>query len=268
MNLLIASLCEALFNLDRNFAVLLSDNMSRMGLKKRFALFLSLAPALAQSGREEIHLFHSAVEVLEDGGVLVTESLTIEVLGREIKRGILRDIPVRYEDRFGNSVRAHLEVYSVTRDGQSETFAIESAGDNLRIRIGRRDHLLAHGIHRYVITYAMTNMIGFFEDYDEIYWNVTGNDWTFPIKQVEVRVRLPQGAALIQQDAYTGRRGAQGKDFTFGPEGSDLVFSREVEARHRAIIPRRMGTGRGRGEQPPPSLGARGGSPWQTTKQR
>ena len=178
----------------------------------------------AQTPAERIHLFHSAIEILSDGSVLVSESLTIEALGQEIKRGILRDIPIIYRDRFNNRVSVHLEVISVTRDGREENYVLENVGDNLRIRIGRRDHLLSHGIHRYVITYRMTRMVGFFTDYDEIYWNVTGNDWSFPIDRVEARVRLPQGAALIQQDAYSGRRGTQGKDFTFGAEGADLVF--------------------------------------------
>jgi hypothetical protein len=187
-------------------------------------LVLSSMGALAQSGRETIHLFKSEIDVLPNGGVLVTESLTIEVLGREIKRGILRDIPVRYRDRYGNRVQADLEVISVERDGRSEPYALEWSGDLRRVRIGRGDHFLEHGIHRYVLTYRMSRMVGFFEDYDEIYWNATGDAWSFPIERAEARVRLPRGAAVIQQDAYTGPPGAQGKDFTFNAEGDRLVY--------------------------------------------
>lgn len=187
-------------------------------------LALTSLGALAQSGRESIHLFKSDVDVLPGGGVLVTETLTIEVLGREIKRGILRDIPVRYRDRYGNRMHADLEVIAVERDGRGEPYALEWSGDNRRIRIGSGDHFLEHGIHRYAITYRMSRMVGFFEDYDEIYWNATGNAWSFPIEQAEARIRLPSGAAVIQQDAYTGPLGTQGDDFTFHAEGDRLVY--------------------------------------------
>jgi hypothetical protein len=187
-------------------------------------LVLCSTGGLAQSGRETIHLFKSEIDVLPQGGVLVTESLTIEVLGREIKRGILRDIPVRYRDRYGNRVQADLEVISVERDGRSEPYQLEWSGDLRRIRIGSGDHYLEHGIHRYVLSYRMSRMVGFFEDYDEIYWNATGDAWSFPIERAEARVRLPRGAAVIQQDAYTGPRGDQGKDFTFNAEGDRLVY--------------------------------------------
>ena len=39
------------------------------------------------------------------------------------------------------------------------------------------------GQHRYEITYRTTRQIGFFAEYDELYWNVTGNGWTFPIER-------------------------------------------------------------------------------------
>jgi hypothetical protein len=187
-------------------------------------VFILPLAAHAQAQEELIRKFKSEVQVYEDGSIIVTETLAVEVLGREIKRGILRDIPVRYRDRFGHRMKADLEILHVMRNSRPEKYTLESVGDNLRIRIGREEVFLERGLHRYTISYRMTRMIGFFDDYDEIYWNVTGNDWSFPIEVAEGRIQLPRGSAVIQQDAYTGPRGAQGKDFTFEAEGSWLVY--------------------------------------------
>ena len=59
------------------------------------------------------------------------------------------------------------------------------------------------------IRYTTTRQLGFFESYDELYWNVTGNGWIFPIDRAEVRIRLPQAVPFGPERAfYTGAEGA------------------------------------------------------------
>jgi len=41
------------------------------------------------------------------------------------------------------------------------------------------------------ITYNVRNGIRYFEDHDEFYWNVTGNDWPVPIDHASALVNLP-----------------------------------------------------------------------------
>ena len=64
------------------------------------------------------------------------------------------------------------------------------------------------GEHRYVIRYRTTRQIGRFEDYDELYWNATGNGWIFPIDVAEARIRLPAPVKFGQRAAYTGPQGS------------------------------------------------------------
>ena len=58
-------------------------------------------------------------------------------------------------------------------------------------------------------------MLGFFEEHDELYWNVTGFDWVFPIDKASATVQLEFEAPLsgIMKEAYTGPFGAQGADY-------------------------------------------------------
>ena len=178
------------------------------------ALVAALVLALAEpAGAEErITSFISAVTVNADASLDVTETIAVNAEGDQIRRGIYRDFPAIYTNRNGTRVRAGFQVLGVKRDGGSEPYAIESISNGKRLRIGDNDVLLDYGQHVYQITYNTTRQLGFFPDYDELYWNVTGNDWDFAIDKVHVSVRLPPGATIRQHAEYTGPQGAQGKD--------------------------------------------------------
>jgi Predicted membrane protein (DUF2207) len=103
-------------------------------------------------------------------------------------------------------------VTSVTRDGASEAWTTEGMTNGVRVRIGRAEATLSTGPHDYVIHYRTTRQIGFFADYDELYWNATGNGWTFAIDAAEARITLPQAVPFRQSAFYTGPQGARGQD--------------------------------------------------------
>lgn len=139
---------------------------------------------------ERILQFVSDVKVERNGDLLVTETIRVQAELREIRRGILRDFPTRYTRRDGTRVEVGFDVQSVTRDGADETFATEQLKNGVRVRIGRADRFLNFGPHTYVITYRTTRQVGFFPDFDELYWNATGTGWTFPIDMAQARITL------------------------------------------------------------------------------
>ncbi len=161
---------------------------------------------------ERIVSWRSDIEVLADGTLDVTETIRVNVEGYQINRGIYRDFPTTYQ-RDGRRVRVGFDVESVERNGQSEPYALESAGNGVRVRIGDAEVYLPHGEHTYVVRYRTTRQLGFFAGYDELYWNVTGNGWAFPIDRAEARIRLPEPVPFGPERAfYTGPQGATGGD--------------------------------------------------------
>ena len=162
---------------------------------------------------ERITRFFSDIEITKEAELIVTETIEVNAEGNQIKRGIFRDFPTTYKDRAGNRVRVGFDVLDVRRGGAPEPYTIEAISNGKRIRIGRADTFLNHASHRYEITYKTTRQIGFFEDFDELYWNVTGSDWAFPIDSARTRITLPDGADIIQHAAYTGRPGDQGTHY-------------------------------------------------------
>ena len=143
------------------------------------------AAALAQGG-ERIVQFRSDIVVAPSGAVTVSETIDVIVAGDQIKRGIIRDFPTSYKGRHGETVTVGFQVLHVRRDGNAETFQTERRANGVRLRIGNKDVFIEHGKHRYTIVYRTDRQIGFFEDFDEFYWNVTGSDWTFAIERALV----------------------------------------------------------------------------------
>ena len=179
-------------------------------------LFLSLGllgagPVLAD---ERILDYQADILVHVDGELLVTETIRVRAEGQDIRRGIYRDFPTRYTDRFGNRYRVRLDIVDVKRDGASEPYHTENRSNGVRVYIGDPNRMVGNGIHEYRLRYRTNRQLGFFADHDELYWNVTGNGWMFPIDHAGARIELPAdvSSADLQASFYTGPQGAQGRD--------------------------------------------------------
>ncbi|MBW3096966.1 DUF2207 domain-containing protein [Pseudohoeflea coraliihabitans] len=205
--------------------------MTRIALLAGLLLIcLAAGPAAA---REAIEHFHAKILVLADGTLDVTETIRVRAEGRDIRRGIYRDIPVSHTDERGLRFDKGFEILAVSRNGDPEPHHIEWPGRFLRLYIGEEDTLLPPGSHTYSIRYQTTRQLRYFEDFDEIYWNVTGNFWAFPILAASAEIILPAGATAERLAASTGRYGTQGRDYRASGEGT----SRAVFEMTRPLAP-------------------------------
>lgn len=176
-------------------------------------LLFGFNPAFAS---EEILSFHSDVQINVDGSLHVVESIEVRAENQQINRGIYRDFPTVYHDKMGTTTRIGFTVLSVHRDGQAEDYHLSNLSNGVRIYIGKQDVILDPAVYRYQIEYRSTRQLGFFDDFDELYWNVTGNGWIFPIQQASASVRLPQAvsASQINMTGYTGAQGSRAQFLT------------------------------------------------------
>jgi len=192
--------------------------------------FFSFPLHATVSGDERILSFDSRITIHQDAVLTVQETIRVLSDGKEIKRGIYRDFPTVYRDKLRNLSKRGFRVVEVKRAGKPEPFVIEALEDGRRVRIGNGAVLLPPGEHVYTITYRTDRQLGFFGDHDELYWNVTGNDWQFAIDSATATVELPPGAPgqVISTDGYTGRQGAKGKNFTASqdPEGKPFFSTK------------------------------------------
>lgn len=176
----------------------------------------SLAVISSAEAQESIRHYDVAIEIQRNGELRIKESIKVNVVGVKIKRGIFRDFPTEYQDRFRNYVRAGFKLERVTRDGKNDKFALESLTNGVRIRIGRADYLLPPGEYVYDIYYTTNRQVGFFEKHDELYFNAIGTDWAFPIYAADVSVKLPIApeSKEVILSAYTGYQGDRGTAYS------------------------------------------------------
>lgn len=188
-------------------------------------MFLLWCVAGAAQADERVLSFDSEITVHADGSMIVEEIVLARAEGREIKRGIYRDFPTDYKDRYGNRYRVGFEVLQVLRDGQPEDYRTEGRGNGVRVYIGHPDRYLTPGEYRYTLRYRTDRQLGFFADHDELYWNVTGNGWAFPIDAARAWVRLPGVPRdAITQEAYTGYSGEQGREYRADMTAEGLAY--------------------------------------------
>ena len=198
---------------------------------------LFAGPALAA---ERILDYRSEIEVHADAGMTVSETIVVQAEGNMIRRGIFRDFPTDYRDRYGNRYRVGFEMLEVRRDGTPEPWHTERRSNGVRVYAGSADRVLEPGRYEYLIRYRTNRQLGYFAEHDELYWNVTGNGWDLPIDAAAAVVTLPGTVppGAIAAEGYTGRQGSKEQAVAADIDGvrAHLAATRALGAREGLTI--------------------------------
>lgn len=163
---------------------------------------------------EEIKDFDVTINVQKDSSFLVQEKIIYDI-ETSYKHGIYRDIPLK---------KIRISDIGVTdENGKPYKFLVTRTPGLLRIKIGD-PNVIIQGEHTYKISYKVANGILFFKNYDELYWNVTGNKWEVPIEKAKLTVNLPRKASLygIDINCFTGKYGAKNKNCDYSYDESTI----------------------------------------------
>src|ERR1700722_3600701 len=166
-------------------------------------LVVALVPVLAfgQGKSWRVADFKDTISISADGSALVSEKISVVFVGEW--HGIHRTIPVEYPGPNGSNYTLFLKVLSVTDgDGNKLKYDSSKSGPSRDLKIYIPDAIDATRVVN--IDYSVRNGVRYFDDYAEFYWNVTGNDWPVPIDHASAFVALPEGAAGLRAQAFTG----------------------------------------------------------------
>ena len=167
-------------------------------------LLLGAAPVAAQRTLV-IQSLDATISVAADGSVAVDETIVPRFTGSW--NGIFRTIPVEYRTPQGLNYTLRLTIESVT-DEQGRTLKYESS----RERHYRKLKIWVPGASDTTRTvklrYRVANGLRFFDEHDELYWNVTGDEWEVPIESASADVRLPAGVSGVRATAFRGAYGS------------------------------------------------------------
>ena len=190
-------------------------------------LLLAATGGRAAARSLAIERFDAEVVVARDATIEVTETVRARFTGAW--NGLYRTIPVAYRTPQDFGYRLFLEPLAVT----------DGAGRPLRWQANSERHYRKFKIwipnaqdaaRTVVFRYRVANALRFFTDHDELYWNVTGDEWDVPIEAASARVRLPAGATDLRSLAFTGSYGSRAQDAdvrTLG-DGVDIDMRRPL----------------------------------------
>lgn len=166
-------------------------------MKKFIFSFLFILFPLLSFASERILDFNVTLFIRDDLRADVMEEITVVAEHKNIRRGIVREIP----SQSGHEIW----VNSLLMDGRTHPYFTEDNGDDIEVNFGN-DDFISPGTHKYVLSYTMQNAVIFSKDFNEVYWNVTGNNWAFPIGNATFRLILPEGSEVINEgiSLYTG----------------------------------------------------------------
>ncbi len=186
-------------------------------------LLLAAHPALAQdSTGMRIPSYVSDLTVNTDASLDVKETITAQFDTEH--HGIFRIIP---QTATFNGQKVHLPIsdVQVLQDATTAIFTQTTDSKNVvTVKIGDPNELLLDK-HIYVISYHVVGAVNFFSDFDELNWNVTGNDWAFPLGKTSATLHLPSTSVTPTGLCYTGPPGSTAQDCTFTTAPGAAIFS-------------------------------------------
>ena len=175
--------------------------------------------AAAQDRSLAIQRFDVAIAVEEDGAIRVDETITVQFSGSW--NGIYRSIPVKYRNAQGLNWTLGVDVLEAT-DNAGNTLKVETSRERHNLKVKMWVPGAQNTTRTITLRYRATNGLRFFEEHDELYWNVTGDEWDVPVGMATARVYLPPTTTGIRTAAFTGAYGSTAQDATLETKGTDV----------------------------------------------
>jgi hypothetical protein len=192
-------------------------------LRLALLTFFAIAFAASASARElRIQKFSAEVIVEADSSLDVTETIEANFIG--VWHGLYRTIPVEYVTPQGFNYSLFVTLQSA-KDDRGGSLKVETSrqGAYLKWKIYVDD--ATDAVRTITLTYRVKNGLKFFEDHDELYWNVTGDEWDVPVEDASARIFLPQGVTGLRATEYTGARGSRAQNADITTTGSLVEVS-------------------------------------------
>lgn len=193
-------------------------------MKKLFFLilfFLLFFSKPQTSFAEVIHSFNTNIVAHKNGEMSITETINYD-FEDSYRHGIYRYIPLY--SKVGDLYRViKIKNINILRDEKKEKFTVSRTKEQIYFKIGDADKVI-NGTHVYKISYTVENGIGSnYKDHDEIYWNITGNDWQVQIEKAVANISTDFEINKINLICFEGPLGS--KDQACKVEGKRVSSS-------------------------------------------
>ncbi len=176
---------------------------------KKSLTFLTLILVLTVLGSqkalaaERIDKFEGTYQIKADGTVDVTEKITY-FADQTPRHGIIRKIDLtKINDKNQKFV---VGISNLTVDAPYSDQSVDN--QTLILQIGDANKIFT-GVKLFNIKYTLSGVVNYFDDHDEFYWSVTGNNWEMPISEVIATATLEPTIPPNTQTKATCYKGPQ-----------------------------------------------------------
>src|SRR6266436_3031381 len=165
-------------------------------------LFVALSTTSLSAQRSySIEGFHAQLRVNRDASTDVIETITARFVGSY--NGLFRTIPIKYRNAQGLNWTLGVSLQSA-RDDAGRNLRVETSREGANIKFKMWIPGAMNATRTIVLRYHATNGLRFFDEHDELYWNITGDEWEVPIRAATAKITLPAGAAGLRAIAFNG----------------------------------------------------------------
>lgn len=178
-------------------------------------LCLAHAPAAFADVNDFTVTSFNADQTLDNGDpqgrMHVVEHIAVDFTDHN--HGITRSLPQTYKKH-----RLQLHINKVSSpSGAPASYSTSTENGQLVLKIGSASRTVT-GHQEYVIDYTEDNVISFYPDHDELYWDINGNGWDQQFDSVTSTLHVPAGAQLapagLRAACFTGYYGTTDHDCT------------------------------------------------------
>lgn len=198
-----------------------------------------LLDGLIPEWQETVIDYRVDVDVLADTDLLVTERIRYQTGTRDVRRGIVREIPT-IDIIDEDTQRSYgVTILSVLRDGAPVPYTQTEDAGVIELRIGD-ERTPIEGRYEFEIAYRVQGGLRLVEEVDEqtppdvqigdveLYWDFIGDQWALPIQEAIVRVTGPAPAIAAQCLPSAAFQAGCVVDLNGGAGGATVMRARSV----------------------------------------
>ena len=153
------------------------------------------------------------------GQARIVENISVNFTDQN--HGITRAIPASYK---GHPLQLKINKISSSTGALSE-YSTYNQNGNVVIKIGSPDQTVT-GPQEYTIDYTVDNVISFYNDHDEFYWDINGDQSEHITYSVKATINLPNGLTVNKSPVcYSGSYNSTVQDCLIKQSNNKIISS-------------------------------------------
>lgn len=152
---------------------------------------------------EHIPYLFDRIEVLPDGLVKIDETVMVIANGEKLRFPLSKVLPEYFTNRKGEEQKLRVNLIGVDINGQEVAYKTVFRGGNI-VLMPENMVPLEPGVYKYQFRFVIDRLIGYYNDFDELYWDVTGNTWNLVVAKAGASVILPPNGRPLSLQGFTG----------------------------------------------------------------